>query len=358
MNCDALATLGLDHVEMYVGDVDRHVADYVGSYGFRIAAVSPPQCVSHRSIALQQGSIVLVITQALDAGHPAASFVEVHGDGIADIALRTADTRAAFAAAISRGATALQAPHLVDGLLTARIRAFGDVVHTLVERVPGETSVAGLPWLVPVDEYGTGAACGLRAIDHFAVCVGAGDLGAATRFYEEVLGFARTLEERIVLGGQLIDTCGVRNAAGDVTLVLIEPSSEHEPGHIDAFLQRNRGAGVQHLAFICDDIVTAVRTLRDRGVLFLHTPDTYYEQLTRRLALPEARVRRLQAHGVLADTDSDGQLLQIFMYSTHPRGTFFHELIERVGGTGFGSRNIRALYESVELALGEQTEAL
>lgn len=358
MNCDALATLGLDHVEMYVGDVDRHVADYVGRYGFRIAAVSPPQCDSHRSIALHQGGIVLVITQALDGRHPAAGFVAAHGDGIADIALRTADARAAFATAISRGATALQAPQRVDDLLTARIRAFGDVVHSLVERAPGESGVGRLPGLIPVDESTTEAACGLRAIDHFAVCVEAGDLEAATRFYEEVFGFARTLEERIVLGGQLIDTCGVRNVAGDVTLVLIEPSSAHEPGHIDAFLQRNRGAGVQHLAFICDDIVTAVRTLRDRGVLFLHTPDSYYQQLPRRLALPEPRVRKLRAHGVLADTDPDGQLLQIFMHSTHPRGTFFHELIERVGGTGFGSRNIRALYESVELALGEQTEAL
>ncbi|MEV0129595.1 hypothetical protein AB0H83_14200 [Dactylosporangium sp. NPDC050688] len=52
---------------------------------------------------------------------------------------------------------------------------------------------------------------------------------------------------------------------------------------------------------------------------------------------------------LLIDEDEQGQLLQIFTRSTHPRRTLFFEVIERLGAQTFGSANIRALYEAVEL---------
>ena len=51
----------------------------------------------------------------------------------------------------------------------------------------------------------------------------------------------------------------------------------------------------------------------------------------------------------LIDEDHDGQLYQIFTMSVHPRNTIFFELIERIGARSFGSGNIKALYEAVEL---------
>lgn len=49
------------------------------------------------------------------------------------------------------------------------------------------------------------------------------------------------------------------------------------------FLDCHGQSGVQHIAFLTDDIVGVVRELRGRGVDFLHIPDTYYDMLEQRL---------------------------------------------------------------------------
>jgi 4-hydroxymandelate synthase len=51
---------------------------------------------------------------------------------------------------------------------------------------------------------------------------------------------------------------------------------------------------------------------------------------------------------VLADRDEWGYLLQLFTRSPYQRNSVFYELVQRRGARGFGSANIRALYEAVE----------
>jgi 4-hydroxymandelate synthase len=92
-----------------------------------------------------------------------------------------------------------------------------------------------------------------------------------------------------------------------------------------------------------------VRVLTGRGVAFLTTPSTYYDMLGQRIKLSASRLNDLRATNVLADEDHHGQLFQIFTASTHPRHTLFFEVIERQGAETFGSANIKALYEAVEL---------
>jgi 4-hydroxymandelate synthase len=83
-------------------------------------------------------------------------------------------------------------------------------------------------------------------------------------------------------------------------------------------------------------------------VEFLGTPDTYYDMLAERLPEVRADIARLRSSSVLLDRDEWGYLLQLFTRSPYPRNTLFYELIQRRGARGFGSRNIRALYEAVE----------
>ena len=81
---------------------------------------------------------------------------------------------------------------------------------------------------------------------------------------------------------------------------------------------------------------------------FLTTPDAYYDLLPARLGgapLPIAQLRDAQ---VLVDRDEWGHLLQLFTRSPYERNTLFFEIIQREGSRGFGSANIRALYEAVE----------
>jgi 4-hydroxymandelate synthase len=273
---------------------------------------------------------------------------------VADIALRVADPRAAFAAAVARGARPVREPGSHDGkgpAVTAAVSAFGDVVHTLVQRGAGDGN--GLPGgfrAVPVaaaDGQTSDGGVGLTGIDHFAVCVPAGDLDGTVVYYQGALGFRQIFEERVVAGSQAMISKVVQSVSG-VTLTLIEPDPGASPGQVDDFLNNHGGAGVQHTAFFSDDAVSSVRALAGRGVDFLTVPGGYYDTLGARITPARHSVAELRGLNLLVDQDHAGQLFQIFTRSAHPRRTLFFEVIERDGAESFGTANIKALYEAVE----------
>jgi 4-hydroxymandelate synthase len=319
---------GIDHVGFRVADAQRAAADLVAGYGFRRAAgragePSPP----HRAEVVQ-GRVRLRLSSPAAPGDAAARFLERHGDGVAVIALRVPDARAAYDEAIVLGAE----PAPADG---PAVILFGDVALSFVDapRDPGPADPAG-------DLLGE--------IDHFAVCVPAGEMAGTVRLCERVLGMNPIFTEYINVGAQGMDSVVVQNPGGTVTFTLLEPDTTRTPGQIDGFLRDHGGVGVQHVAFRTEDIALAVRTFQKQGVGFLTTPGEYYDALEERLGPTDIPMNTLRDLNVLVDRDHGGQLFQIFSASVHERGTFFFELIERRGARTFGTSNIKALYEAVE----------
>jgi len=337
--------LVVDHVGFAVEDVLAAAHQFVEGYGLEVYATA--QTPHARSVAVGRNDIRLVLTQPLTADHPAAEYVGDHGDGVADIALRVPDTRAAFTEAVRRGARVVSEPTADGDVVTATVGGFGDVTHTFVQR-PAAVGDRVLPGLRPIPGIGTGWDSGLTDVDHFAICLYAGQLRPTVEFYLQVLDFEVTFTERIVVGAQAMDSQVVQSRSGAVTLTLIEPDVSRASGQIDDFLASHGGAGVQHIAFSTADIVRTVDSMGERGVAFLTTPDAYYRRLQARLDVARHQVDELQRLNVLVDEDHDGQLFQIFSRSAHPRNTFFLEVIERLGARTFGSGNIKALYEAVE----------
>ncbi|MER7755605.1 4-hydroxyphenylpyruvate dioxygenase [Kitasatospora sp. NPDC097643] len=315
----------ITHVEYHCADADKTAAGFCADLGFSadVAAAAPDGA---RTVRVHQGTIRMHLTSAADPGHPVAGFVARHGDGVAVLALGCTDPQAALERAERHGARVLDR---AGGL----IAGFGD---TALRFVPQPTD--GRP----------GAAGLLDALDHVAICVPAGQLADTVRFCEAALGFHRIFGEYIEVGEQAMDSSVVQSASGEVTFTLIEPDTGRRPGQIDEFLAAHDGAGVQHLAFRTEDIATAVRAARARGVEFLSTPGAYFDVLAERFGATTIPVETLRELHVLVDQDHGGQLFQIFARSTHPRRTFFLELIERQGAGTFGTANIKALYEAIE----------
>ncbi|MEU6237120.1 4-hydroxyphenylpyruvate dioxygenase [Kitasatospora sp. NPDC047058] len=323
----------ITHVEFHCADADRAAAGLCADFGFAAEPAPPPgapqpEPAGLRVVRLRQAAIRLHLFSAADPAHPVARYVARHGDGVAVIALGCTDPQASLERAERHGARVLdRAGGLVAG--------FGDLALRFVPQPPGQPAAPPGGTL-------------LDALDHAAICVPAGELAPAVKFCEAALGLHRIFGEYIEVGEQAMDSGVVQSASGEVTFTLIEPDTTRRPGQIDTFLADHDGAGVQHLAFRTDDIATAVRTVRERGVEFLSTPGAYYDALAERLggtAIPVATLRELD---VLVDQDHGGQLFQIFARSTHPRRTYFLELIERQGAGTFGTANIKALYEAVE----------
>jgi 4-hydroxymandelate synthase len=332
---------GIDHVEFYVADADLATARLRADYGMRVHGRTT--AADHRSVLLCQGDIRLLLTEATGQTHPAAAFVARHGAGPATIALASDDPDAALTEAVAAGAVPITAS--LDSAPPAsqvRITGFGDVAHTFVR--PGELAAAMAAG--PAPDAGTLDLLGV--LDHVAVCVPDGDLAPTVRFYREVLGFGLIFEEYIEVGDQAMRSQVVQSPSAGVTLTILAPDTTRTPGQIDDFLRSHDGAGVQHLALRTDDIAAAVRTLGERGVRFLTTPGSYYHELERRLGHVGLPVDTLRELNVLVDQDNEGELFQIFAQSTHPRRTFFFEIIERRHALTFGSANIKALYEAVE----------
>jgi 4-hydroxymandelate synthase len=351
---DVIDDFELDYVEMYVRDLAAQTAFWRDRYGFDEVAVGGSSTLGFRSVVMGQGAMRLVLTEATSEHHPAASYVLAHGDGVVDIAMRTADVREAFAQVVERGARVLAEPreHEADDvLLSATVSGFGDVVHTLVQRT---SSGAGLPAgfrsLPKADDSAEhGGESRLLEMDHFAVCLEIDRLDWTVDYYKTVFGFREIFEEHIVVGSQAMLSKVVQSRGGNVTFTMIQPDPAADPGQIDEFLKNHDGAGVQHIAFSSEDIARSVRTMSDRGVKFLVTPDAYYGRLEERIAVKKHALEDLRELNVLVDEDHGGQLFQIFAQSTHERRTIFFEVIERCGARTFGSSNIKALYEAVEM---------
>jgi DNA-binding transcriptional MocR family regulator len=209
---------------------------------------------------------------------------------------------------------------------------------------------------VPVPQAPTRPPGRIRLLDHVAIVVEAGTLADYADFCTEAFGLSRYSSEYTQVGDQAIDSIVVRSSSGGITFTILEQDPRKKAGQIEGFLYRNGGPGVQHLAFLADDIILAVREFSDRGIDFLHTPRSYYDMLADRLPGIRGEIADLRATNVLADQDGLGYLLQLFTRSPYKRNTLFYELVHRRGARGFGGANIKALYEAVErdgLAAGE-----
>jgi 4-hydroxyphenylpyruvate dioxygenase len=59
--------------------------------------------------------------------------------------------------------------------------------------------------------------------------------------------------------------------------------SSDDKSQIEEFIREYKGEGIQHIALSTEDIYQTVKTLRNVGVKFMDTPDTYYEGMNARV---------------------------------------------------------------------------
>ncbi len=351
---------GIDHLELYVGDLDAAAELFCAGFGFRVTCRSVPesgQPHGRESLLLEQGRILLVLTRPGSDTDEAADFLAVHGDGIKDVAFRTPDAVAAFEEAVRRGASVVHAPRVYEGPHGRLVRAtvaspVGDLVHSFIQR---ETPVADFwPGRFPLREVPT-ASTPLVAVDHLALCLLPGSLQETVDAYARLLGFHESHEENVETRYGGMTSKVVQDASGRVCFAMMAPMPGKRPGQIDHFLAHHRGAGVQHLAFLSEDILAAVDLLRARRVPLLDSPRGYHDALPARVGTLAEDLSALRAGHVLVDREGEtGYLLQVFTRSVHDRGTLFFELIQRKQAHGFGTANIRALYQSVEQEMMRQ----
>ncbi|HEX5749787.1 MAG TPA: 4-hydroxyphenylpyruvate dioxygenase [Archangium sp.] len=346
---------GIDHLELYVGKLEEAAEVFCAGFGFRVTGRAGPETgqQGRSSLLLKLGRSRLILTQALVATDEAAGYVAVHGDGVKDVAFRTQDATAAFHEAVRRGATPVNEPRVYEGPHGRLVRAtvaspVGDMVHSFIERDAPEGDFwpgRFQPVVAPASERDL-----LVAVDHLALCLIPGTLHETVDAYQRLFGLEQSHEENVETRyGGMNSKVVQQPSGGGVCFALMEPMSGKRPGQIDHFLSNHRGAGVQHIAFLTEDILESVRVLRERQMPLLDSPPGYHDALPARVGTLAEDLEQLRENHVLVDREGNqGYLLQVFTRSVHSRRTLFFEIIQRKEARGFGAANIRALYQSVE----------
>jgi 4-hydroxyphenylpyruvate dioxygenase len=353
---DFLPLNGTDYVEYYVGNARQAAHFYRTAFGFTLAAYRGPETGTRDRVSyvLVQNKIRLVLTTALQPDHPIADHVRRHGDGVRDIALWVDDAESAWRETTRRGARSVREPEALRDehgeARLAAIAAYGDTIHTFVER-RNYTGVF-LPGFVPVPGPDRLARpVGLKHIDHMVGNVGWGEMERWVEFYQDVMGFKMFKhfdDKDISTEYSALMSKVMSNGNERVKFPINEPAEGKRKSQIEEYLEFYHGPGVQHVAMATDNIIETVRALRDQGVDFLRVPSTYYEDLLGRVGHIDEPMADLQELGILVDRDDEGYMLQIFTRPVEDRPTLFYEVIQRKGSRSFGKGNFKALFEAIE----------
>ncbi len=364
---DFLPITGTDYLEFYVGNARQSAYYYRAAFGMSLVAWAGPETGLHdrASYVVEQGGIRLVLTTPLRPDGGIADHIRRHGDGVRDIAMCVDDARQAWREATRRGARSIHECHELEDdfgrVKLASIAAYGDTIHTFVER--DKYFGPFLPGYHPVDHgvhYHDPVArpVGLTAIDHIAGNVGWNELRRWIDFYTDVLGFSihrsceaedETLAE--TTGSSKVVTC----YEGRISFPINAPAEVKYKGRergkswIEQYLESYHGPGVQRIALATENILETVEKMRSQGVDFLSIPPSYYARLRVRPGCVEEPIEELERLGILVDRDESGYMLQAVTRPVEDRPTLFFEIVQRKGCGGFGAESFRELSEAMEV---------
>jgi 4-hydroxyphenylpyruvate dioxygenase len=351
---DFMPLHGIDHVELWVGNAAQASYYFRRAFGFREIAFSGLETGlrDRTSRVLRQGDIRLVLTGTLHSGTEVACHHALHGDGVKVIALAVPDVDHAYQEATRRGAPGVREPRTIEddhgSVRLADVATYGDTLHRFVDRT--DYGGAFLPGFEPVATDDSGSDL-VHDIDHIVGNVELGAMNHWVSYYENVFGMTEMIhftDEAISTEYSALMSKVLIGGDGRVKFPINEPAEGKRKSQIDEYLEFYEGPGAQHIALTTDDIVHTVAELRQRGIRFLRTPESYYEEVPGRVGEISESLEDLRRLGILVDRDDEGYLLQIFTAPLGDRPTIFFELIERHGARGFGEGNFKALFEAIE----------
>lgn len=281
----------------------------------------------------RQGAINIVVNSETKGF--AAEARKDHGACVCDMGLRVQDAEQTVARATALGAPSFSQPVGTGELDIPAIKGIGgSVVHFIDEK-----SDLHRVWDIefdPVSKERAAQPAGLRRIDHVAQTMRYQEMQSWLTYYLSTFEMEKAAVVDVADPLGIILSQALASPEGEVRLNLNGAGERRT--FAGAFLAQGFGAGVQHLAFLSDDIFETSDLLAAAGFERLAMPPNYYDDLRVRFDLPGDIVTRLKKGEILYDRDGSGEYFQI--YSVPIWGGFFFEIVARKGGyQGYGARN-------------------
>ena len=321
---------GIEFVEFAVDDTSRAaLTDMLAGLCFR----KERQHVSKSVELWRQGAINLVLNS--EATGFAANALEEHGPSVCDMGLRVSDAGQTVARATQLGAPAFSQPVGAGELDIPAIKGVGgSVVHFIDEK-----SDLHRVWDIefqPVPKTEAAPPAGLRRIDHIAQTMRYQEMQSWLTYYTSTFEMEKAPVVDVADPSGVVLSQALASPEGEVRLNLNGAGERRT--FAGAFLADQFGAGVQHIAFLTDDIFETAVYLDAAHFQRLKMPENYYDDLAVTFGLDTETTDTLRAGHILYDRDGDTEYFQI--YSAPIFRGFFFEIVQRKGGyQGYGARN-------------------
>ena len=334
---------GFDFVE-FVSQEPELVEELFRNLGFTHVA-------NHRSkdVALfRQGDINLILNR--EPKSHGSYFLGEHGAGACSMGFRVKNAKKAYDLAIENGAGPVDVKTGVMELRLPAIKGIGGSLIYLIDRFTAGNSIYDIDfeYLPDVDKHPKGF--GFKVIDHLTHNVYRGRMAYWADFYERIFNF-REIRYFDIKGEYTGLTSKALTAPDGKIRIPLNEDSDKGNGQIAEFLADFNGEGIQHIAFITDDLLATWDKLKALGLNFMTPPPaTYYEMLPERLPAHGEPTEELQKRGILLDgsTQNGEKKLLLQIFSENMIGPVFFEFIQRKADDGFGEGNFKALFESIE----------
>ncbi|ELK08675.1 4-hydroxyphenylpyruvate dioxygenase-like protein [Pteropus alecto] len=369
----------LCHITFHVPAGQSLARDLQRFFGFKPLAAR--EADGWRQLALSSGHAVFLVNEGVGGGETLYGLDPRYAvPSATNLCFEVADVGSAARALAPRGCRVLVPPvsvRDVQGAATYTVVSSpaGNVSLTLLERADYRGPF--LPGFQPLPSATGPSATGpawISHVDHLTLACTPGSSPTLMRWFHDCLGFQHHplssgedpeggLEVKTGYGQGGLRISAMQNPLSNAIpmLVLGEPlqrtTNRQDP--LEHFLAQHRGPGLQHVALYTPDIIEATERVTLSGGQLVTPPEGYYEQPGKESQILAAGhdPSKLARQGILLDGEKGKFLLQVFTKSLFAEDTFFLELIQRQGATGFGRGNIQALWQSTEeqAAKGQET---
>ncbi|MBO6892438.1 MAG: sugar phosphate isomerase/epimerase and 4-hydroxyphenylpyruvate domain-containing protein [Roseibium sp.] len=321
---------GFEFIEFATDErTHRQLADILQSLCFRMER----RHVSKSVELWRQGAINIVINSD-QTGFAHSAFLS-HGPCVCDMGMRVDDASQTVARATELGTEPFSQAVGSGELEIPAIRGVGgSVVHFIDEK-----SDLHRVWDIefePVKKTAATRPAGLRRVDHVAQTMASNEMRSWALYYMTTFDMRKSEIVDVADPAGVVRSQALETPEGEMRLNL-----NGAAGHrtfAGSFLADQFGAGVQHIAFLTDDIFETSNILDAAGFPRLEMPANYYDDLRVRFGLDMELVETMRSANILYDREGGTEYFQI--YSQPIFNGFFFEIVERRSGyQGYGASN-------------------
>lgn len=274
----------------------------------------------------------------------AEKFTNAHGACISSMGWRFKDPQAAYKKALEKGAKAAEGDFKnKKGERIPAIFGIGESLIYFMSESSHKEAYQDLGFITHPQQM-LQPAKGFLAIDHLTNNVYNGTMNIWSDFYKNIFGFEEVRYFDIRGAKTGLTSYALRSPCGSFCIPINE--AKESKSQINEYLEEYKGPGVQHLAFLTDDILTSLEALKGSPIQTLDIEEDYYKDIFSKFPHVTEDHQRIQDFNVLVDGDEEGYLLQIF--TKNIIGPIFIEIIQRKNHYSFGEGNFGALFRSIE----------